>query len=176
MLIETSNVIEGALGPLRYAGAPSNGTNEVQTLTFGGTWVEDEEFQLTFDGYTTAAIKWSETNATLVSNIDAALEALPNIGTGGVSTATGTMTDGIGTITVTAAGSIAKLAIPTMTVASNGSEDGTLGITETTPGVTATHRGAIKGALVVDTTNGKLYINTGTPLEPTWTVVGSQTT
>lgn len=34
---------------------------------------------------------------------------------------------------------------------------------------------AEKGALLVDTTNAKLYINTGTKASPTWTVVGSQT-
>lgn len=31
-----------------------------------------------------------------------------------------------------------------------------------------------KGALGVDTTNGKLYINTGTFTSATWTVVGTQ--
>lgn len=30
------------------------------------------------------------------------------------------------------------------------------------------------GALLLDTTNGKEYINTGTAASPTWTVVGSQ--
>ena len=30
------------------------------------------------------------------------------------------------------------------------------------------------GSLVSDTTNGKLYINTGTKASPTWTVVGGQ--
>ena len=34
---------------------------------------------------------------------------------------------------------------------------------------------AEKGALVIDTTNGKLYINTGTKLATVWTVVGTQT-
>ncbi len=34
--------------------------------------------------------------------------------------------------------------------------------------------GARKGALLVDTTNAKLYINTGTDTSPTWTVVGTQ--
>jgi len=33
---------------------------------------------------------------------------------------------------------------------------------------------AAKGALAVDTTNGKLYINTGTKAANTWTVVGAQ--
>lgn len=31
-----------------------------------------------------------------------------------------------------------------------------------------------KGTLLIDSTNGKLYINTGTLLSPTWTVVGTQ--
>jgi hypothetical protein len=30
------------------------------------------------------------------------------------------------------------------------------------------------GSLYTDYTNGKLYINTGTKLSPTWTVVGTQ--
>lgn len=34
---------------------------------------------------------------------------------------------------------------------------------------------AEKGALLIDTTNAKLYINTGTKASPTWTVVGAQT-
>ncbi len=33
---------------------------------------------------------------------------------------------------------------------------------------------AEKGALVIDTTNGKLLINTGTLAANTWTVVGAQ--
>lgn len=32
-----------------------------------------------------------------------------------------------------------------------------------------------KGSLCVDSTNGKLYINTGTAASPTWVSVGSQT-
>ena len=35
--------------------------------------------------------------------------------------------------------------------------------------------GPATGALVVDTTNGVLYINTGTEVTATWTVVGTQT-
>ena len=39
---------------------------------------------------------------------------------------------------------------------------------------TASISGFGKGALGVDTTNGKLYINTGTFSSATWTLVGSQ--
>jgi hypothetical protein len=169
-------IIEGAIGaPIQNAGAPVAGTDEVQTLTIGGTPTSGT-FKLAYGGYTTAAITWSSTNATLVANVDAALEALPTIGAGGVTTAVGTMTAGIGTITLTFAGNLGKKAVSTITVASNSlaGTSPTVGVTETTPGVDATARGAAKGALLVDTTNAKLYLNTGTAQAPTWTVVGSQ--
>lgn len=42
-------------------------------------------------------------------------------------------------------------------------------------GTSGTEAGvAGKGSLVVDSTNGKLYINTNTKASPTWTVVGTQ--
>lgn len=89
--------------------------NEVQTLTFGGT-ITGGTFTLTFNGYTTAAISWSSTNATLVSNIDTALGALTSIGgVGNVDTAVGVMTAGIGTITVTFVGTLAATDVPLMT-------------------------------------------------------------
>jgi hypothetical protein len=157
------------------AGAPSAGTDEVQTITFGGT-PATLTFTLTFQGQTTATIAWSATNNTLRDNIDAALEALGNIGTAGVTTAVGTMTAGVGTITVTFNGVVGKLAVDTMTaaivVAGTGSP--TVSVAETTPGVTATGRGYKKGTVLSDSTNGKLYINSGTTTAPTWTVVGSQ--
>lgn len=160
-------------GMKRYnAGAPSAGTSHVVTLTFGvGTSAGN--FKLTFDGYTTANIAWSATNATLVANIDAALEALASIGTGNITTAVGTMTAGIGTITVTFTGDLAVKSLGNITVNTQ-TTGGTLSTAITTQGVDATHRGAPIGATLTDTTNGKEYINTGTTLAPTWTVVGAQ--
>jgi len=167
--------IEGLLGPYANAGAPAQGTDEVQTLTIGGSPTTGT-FKLTFDGFTTAAINWSSTNNTLRDNVDAALEALPNVGTGGVTVAVGTMTAGVGTLTITFAGNLANLVVPTITVANNSLDgSGTVAVAETTPGVNATMRGAAKGALLIDTTNGILYINTNTALDPTWTKVGTQT-
>jgi hypothetical protein len=164
------------VGGLTSAGAPSAGTDEVQTITIGGT-PTGGSFKLKFKSFTTAAISWSATNNTLVANIDAALEALPNIGTGGTTTAVGTMTAGVGTITVTFAGALGKKAVPTMSVASNDltGTAPTVAIAETTPGVDASGRGAAKGALLTDTTNGIVYVNTGTATAPTWTKVGLQT-
>lgn len=173
-IISGGKVIEGAgLGhPLLNAGAPVNGTDEVQTLTIdatGGT------FKLRYDGYTTAPIAWSATNNTLRDNVDAALEALPSIGAGNITTAVGTMTAGVGTLTLTGAGALAKKALPLITVADNSlTGTATLTVAETTPGVDATARGLAAGGQVLDTTNKKIYINTGTSEEPTFTVVGSQ--
>lgn len=171
-IITGGRVIEGVVDELVWAGAPTAGTDEVQTLTIdatGGT------FKLAYDGFTTAAISWSATNATLVANVDAALEALPNIGTGNITTAVGSMTAGVGTLTLTFAGELAKKAVSTITVANNSlTGTATLSVAETTPGVDVTYRGAGKGCLLLDSTNGKAYINTGTPPVSVWTVVGTQ--
>jgi hypothetical protein len=174
-------VIEGGgLGdPLQNAGAPVAGTDEVQTLTIGGapTAGAGSGFTLVYAGFTTALILWSATNATLVAAIDAALEALPVIGTGNVTTAVGTMTAGVGTITITFVSGLGKTAVATITVGTNAMTGAapTVAVAETTPGVNATAYGAAAGGLLIDTTNKKLYINSGTPAAPTWTVVGTQT-
>ena len=167
--------IEGQIGVYANAGVPGAGTSEVQTLTLSGT-PTGGTFKLAFDGYTTAAISWTATDNTLIAAIDAALEALPNIGASGVTVADGTLTSGIGTVTITFGGNLAKKVVPLITVADDSlvGEEAAVAVEETTPGVTADFRGASKGALVTDTTNGILYINTGTALAPTWTKVGTQ--
>jgi len=176
--IENSNMIPGVAGTSTFAGVPSAGTSKIQTLTFGGTITASATsgFYVVFGGQTSGLILWSATNATLVSNIDAAVELMANVGTSGVTTATGTITSGIGTITVTSAGNIAALDHATFTVISalEGTSP-TVDIAETTAGVTATFRGAVKGKIVSDTTNGVAYINTGTAFIPTWTKIGTQT-
>lgn len=175
-VITGGRIIEGVYRGYTSAGAPTAGTSEIQTLTIGGT-PTGGTFKLAFGGFTTAAISWSATNNTLRDNVDAALEALPNIGTGGVTTAVGTMTAGIGTLTITFAGNLGLMAVPTITVADN-SMTGTAptaAVAETTPGVDVSGRGSPTGAILTDTTNGKAYVNTGTALAPTWTVVGTQT-
>lgn len=171
-VISGGTIIEGSgLGtPLTGAGAPVNGTNEVQTLTIGGTPTAGT-FKLAFDGHTTAAITWSATNNTLIANVDTALEALPNIGTGGVTCADSTLSSGIGALTITFAGTnTAKRAQALITVALNSltGTSPTVNVAETTPGVTATGLGSPTGALYLDVTNGALYQNTGTSDAPTW--------
>lgn len=171
-------VIEGAgLGtPLQLAGAPVAGTNEVQTLTIGGT-PSGGTFTLTYDGFTTSAITWVNVNATLLASINTALDALPNGAASAIVATAGTLTAGIGTILLTFSGApLAKRAVNLMTATSSltGSSP-TLAIVETTPGVDATARGIAKGGLLIDTTNGKLYIATTGGLSPVFVVVGSQT-
>jgi hypothetical protein len=166
-------IIEGsAVSGYTVAGAPSTGTAAVQTLTIGGT-PTGGTFRLAHGGFVTADITWTAVDATLVSAIDAALEALPSIGTGGVVAADSTLTSGIGDVTLT----FGKAVVPVVTVNKNALTGTlpTLAVANTTPGVPETATGAPKGALLTDTTNGKLYINTGTAADPTWTLVGSQT-
>jgi len=91
----------------------------------------------------------------LIAGVPAAALITPTLKTGN---------DGTGVVTALAATPLAGGA-----AAPSGA------IVETTPGVTAFARAeAGIGRLASDTTNGKLYINTGTALAPTWTVVGSQ--
>lgn len=167
-VITGGKVIEGGLGPYTMAGTPSNGTDEIQTITIGGTPTAGT-FTLTFDGHTTGAITWSATNATLLANIDAALEALPNIGVGGVTTADSTLTAGIGALTVTFTANNAKKNVALMTYTSllTGTAP-TIAVATTTAGVDASFRGALPGATLNDITNADFYVNTGTALSPIW--------
>jgi hypothetical protein len=161
---------EGSGGVYVNAGTPGAGTDEVQTITFGGT-PTGGTFKLSYKGRVTAAISWSATNNTLRDNVDAALEALSSIGASNVTTAVGTMTAGIGTLTVTFVGALAKKAVPLLVVDTNSltGTAPTLAVAETTPGVSATARGAAKGQLLVDSATGALYANTGTTSSPIWT-------
>lgn len=175
-VIVGGNIIEG--GPpqsISGDGAPADGTDEIQTITIGGTPETGSTFKLTYDGWV-APVAWSAVSSTLVSRIDAALEALPNVGTGGVTTADGTSTNGIGTFTVTFVGANGKtnvaLIVGSEFKKSDGTaSDGTVAVATTTPGVTATGRGAAPGTRYNDYTNGVDYTNTGTAIAPTWTAV-----
>jgi hypothetical protein len=164
------------MGIRRYAGAPTNGTSEVQTLTIGGT-PTGGTFKLSFEGFVSAAITWSATNATLLANINTALRAMPNLGASEITAADVSLTAGIGALSLTFGGVRGKQAIGELFAVHTNALTGTsptLVVTETTPGVDATQRGVAGGSILVDTTNKKAYINTGTATAPTWTVVGTQ--
>lgn len=157
---------------LEGAGVPADGTADVQTITIGGT-PTGGTFKLRRLGLPTAAITWSNVNATLLAAIDAALEAFAGIGVGGVATAAGTLTAGIGTLTLTYSGPGPQ---PLIEVADN-SMTGTaptISAAATTPGVLGTGGGqAEKGSVYRDKTNGKAYINGGTKARPVWKIVTS---
>lgn len=126
--------LNGYLGA-RTAGA-SGGTDEVQTVTITGS-PTGGTFTLTFAGvgigpksYTTAPIAYNASVAT----VQAALEALPNIGAGNVLVAGGPLP---GTaITVTFQNFLGKRNVPQMTAAHTftGGASPAIAVTTTTPG------------------------------------------
>src|SRR5690349_4466571 len=148
-VITGGRVIEGTYGaPLTFSGAVVAGTSEVQTLTIGGT-PTGGTFKLSFEGRMTGDITWSATNATLLSNMNTAMDAA--YGASSIVAAAGTLTAGIGTVTLTFGANYAKRAVPTMTVAQNAltGTSPTLAIAETTPGVDATGRGSAPGSILI---------------------------
>lgn len=165
--IETSNVIAGSgLGtPLRKAGAPAAAANEVQTITGTATGGSGT---FTFRGQATPAQSFNVSAA----NLQTVLRALSSVGGANVTCAGGPL--GTSPITVTFSGALAGLSQPLITVGA-GFTGGTVTVGRTTPGAPADGTGAPKGSLLTDTTNGVLYINTGTNTAPTWTKVGTQT-
>lgn len=157
-----------ARGIASGSGAPSNGTSEVQTLTITGT-PTGGTFKIQFRGRRTAAIAYNAAAAA----VQAALEALPSLGSGQVTCGGGALP---GTpVTITFAGTQAARAQPLATVVESALTGGTTpaaAITETTPGVTGTMRDAPIGAQYVRTSNGVLYVKTAAS---TWAVAGGQT-
>lgn len=172
MAILTGGLIaEGTTAQRTTEGAPSAGTNAVQTLTITGT-PTGGTFTLSFGGETTAAIA---RNAA-ASAVQSALLALRAFDTGDVVASGGALP---GTaVVLTFGGNYARTVVPLITAngaALTGGTSPTAAVAETTAGVKATERGAAKGTILTDTTNGVVYVNTGTALAPTWTVVGTQT-
>lgn len=96
--------------------AEKTGTNEIQTVTLGGTGA-GSHFTLTFGAVTSGSITWSATNATLLANIQAALDAMSNIGPGNTLVATSTLSSGIGDFLVTFQNYLGSTNVAQMTAA-----------------------------------------------------------
>lgn len=161
---------------LRDLGTVTAGTDEVQTLTIGGT-PTGGTFILRFESVNTSAITWSNNNTTLLANIQAALDAHPSLGTNGCVASAGTVTAGIGTVLLTFGAARAKENVELMTVFKNSltGSSPTLAISTTTPGVPATGKYATFGEMGVDSA-GTVYVNTATGGGlATWVVIGAQT-
>jgi hypothetical protein len=155
--------VSGENTALRFSAAPSAGTSEVQTITVTGT-PTGGTFKLKYRGRTTTALVYNAADTV----ITAALEALSTIGSGGV-VASGTLATGT---TVTFAAQLGKQAvqmIEPVEVKFTGGTAPAIAVVETTPGVTASGRGAAKGQVGFDAATGTQYTNTGTATAPTWT-------
>ena len=148
--------------------APVDGTNEQQSVTVNGG-PTGGTFRLTFQGFITGTIVYNASAAV----VQAALEAIDSIGSGGVLV-TGA---GGGPWTVQFTGNLGKLAIGTLLALTDnlltGGAAPTVAIAETVPGVTATQRGSELGTTLVDLANGLVYQNIGTALAPTWNKANS---
>jgi hypothetical protein len=161
---------------LTFAGAPTNGVNDQQTITITGS-PTGGSFTLTFGGQTTSALPWNATAA----QVQAALNALSSIGgfsdlaMAGSVVCTGGPLPGTG-IVVTFAGALAgeSQSVITHTDSLTGGSSPVVVITHTTSGVTATWRGVGKGNILLDTTHQLIYMNTGTAHTPVWTAWSDQ--
>jgi len=148
---------------------PINGTSEVETITFGGT-ITGGSFVLRYGNQNTGPIAWSSTNATLINNIQTALQSLGSVRSGGVLVAAGGgLVAGIGPVTVTFQNQLGVLAMSPITVASNGltGTSPTVVVSVTTPGVTADGRQSKQGQLCVAADTGVLWVNRSAMTQPT---------
>lgn len=98
------------------------GTNEVQTITPGGT-ITGGTWNITFNGYTTSNLAYNATAA----QVQAALEALPSIGTGNILVTGGPLTSGPFTLTFVV--DLGYMDVPQITLTNN--------LTGTSPTITA---------------------------------------
>lgn len=134
---------------------PYNVTDEVQTLTVGGSGLTS--FTITYSGQTTASIDDQATAA----DVQAALEALSNIAPGDV-TVTG---NAGGPWTVTFGGTLADTNVAAMTTTPTGGT-GTVTVATTTAGGT-------EGAGGLETLVGFLAFSVKAPAATTTDVVGA---
>jgi hypothetical protein len=155
-------------------GAPAAGTNAVQSLTMTGGPTSGS-FTLSFEGVQSATIPWNATTA----QVETALNNLPTVASGGTASIGVAVTGGAfpGTaMTITFSGDgVAKRPATLLVLQWNGLIGGTnptVTPATSTPGVAAFGRGAPIGAIIVDTTNGVAYKNSGTPSTPVWSAAG----
>lgn len=155
---------------LENAGVPVNGVDEVQRL-LGAVGISAGTFTVTFTNPITGAVRTTTPiafNAT-AAVILAALRALDNFPDAGGAAAAGGPINSAVPVDITFANEFSGRDVVQMTVNNAALVGGVVTPSTVTPGVVGTKRGAGKGKLLVDTTNGTLYQNTGTPERPVWT-------
>jgi autotransporter-associated beta strand protein len=138
----TDGVAIAGSGSLSLGGVNSGltGINAVQTINFVGT-PTGGSFSLSFDGTTTMPIAYSTSPTTLQSNVQAALAALPTIGSTANFTLGGTATS----LTVTFTGAMAGSGQNVITVAVNALTGGT------TPGLAVANSTTVTSTAVTET-------------------------
>lgn len=103
-----------------YTGLRAGGVDEVQQLTFKD-YLAGETFNLTLEGETTSAIAYSANMAALAASVSAALQALANVGAGGVTvTSPGDKVLAVSFVGVNRADDIGELAPATLSSAAGG--------------------------------------------------------
>lgn len=104
------------------------GVNEIQTLTASGTPPAGDDFKLTFSGQQTAAITYDAVgHHPTAAEVDAALEALSNIGAGEVTCGGGPLDTT--PVTVAFSGTLAEADVPALV-----SDDAEIVVSTGTPG------------------------------------------
>ena len=152
---------------LSYAGTPTNGVDEVEQIAITGS-PDGGTFTITLAGETTAALSYAATAA----QVQAALEALASVVPGDVACTGGPLP--ATPIAVTFRNNLGGLNVGPMTADSSGLTGGTapaVVITTPTAGVRGTFRTAQYGAVLLDTSGGKIYRNEGSRSTPTWAEV-----
>jgi len=121
-------IAASSFGVTGYSGTLTTAVDEVQTLDRTGT-ISGGSFTLTMDGQTTGAIAYDANAAT----IEAALEALTNIGSGNVTVTGGPVssTD----VVLTYSGELAGTNVPLISITSSLTGGGTCVVVATTAGV-----------------------------------------
>ncbi len=159
---------------LTLGAAPTSGVKQVESTPIVGTITGSGDATVTVTAIgmigspkaVSVAVLNGDSPTVVAQKMAAALNADPDVGAFFVASSSGT------TLTLTAKRSAANDA--TMNVAyTNGTCTGlTPDATSdnTTAGVQGTYRGVRAGVHVADTTNGNLYVNTGTNLCPVWTL------
>ena len=86
--LSNGRLVKGGNGGLLLNNATNSfltGINEVQRIVVAGATAGTSTFNINYNGNTTATITVDAVDATTAAAIDAALEALPNVGAGGVN-------------------------------------------------------------------------------------------
>lgn len=145
------------------AGAPGNGTTQVETLEVTGS-PTGGTYTLVFEGYTTAALAYNA-DATAIQT---ALRAIPTIGSAGIGVT------GTNPFVATFAAARARTALGRITLGTNALTGGTspsVSITLTTPGVTANPYKPLAAAKLRRLDTNAVLNNAGTADVPAWTAL-----